>query len=157
MTDIYAKPIVNGVLWIVEQGGIRLGTLHRRENNHYMFSTKHGELFFNKKSDLTKQFGKEFFIKNFDKDSVEIDSLECHGYPTKWKPFKCIFNVKKKLPLFTKSDKSKSLFCAGYYVVKFPKNWIRTFCPKLITIERYPYHGPFKTEEEAKGILTNVK
>jgi len=155
--DIHAKPIVDGVLWIVEQGGVRVGTLHKKENNHYMFSTKHGEMFFNRRSDLVKQFGKEFFLKDIDTTVSKVENYDCHGYPTKWKPHKSMYNIRKRLPLFTKSDQSKSLFCAGYYVIKFPKNWVRTFCPKLITIERYPYSGPFKTEEEAKEALSNVK
>jgi hypothetical protein len=157
MTDIHAKPVVDGVLWVVEQDGVRVGTLHKKENNHYMFSTKHGELFFNKKSDVTRQFGKEFFLKDIETTVSKLDVYDCHGYPTKWKPHKSMYNIRKRLPLFTKSNQSKSLFCAGYYIIKFPKNWVRSFCPKLITIERYPYHGPFKTEDEAKESMINAK
>jgi len=155
--DIHAKPIVDGVLWIVEQGGVRVGTLHKKENNHYMFSTKQGEMFFSRRSDLVKQFGKEFFLKETDKDISKLEDFECHGYPTKWKPHKSMYNIRKKLPLFTKSNQSKSLFCAGHYIIKFPKNWVRSFCPKLITVERYSYYGPFKSEEEAKEALSHAK
>ena len=155
--DIHAKPIVDGVLWIVEQDGVRVGTLHKKESNHYMFSTKHGEMFFNRRSDIVKQFGKEFFLKDIETTVSKTDSYDCHGYPTKWKPHKSMYNIRKRLPLFTKSNQSKSLFCAGHYIIKFPKNWVRSFCPKLITVERYPYSGPFKTEEEAKEALCNVK
>ena len=155
--DIHAKPIVDGVLWIVEQGGVRVGTLHKKENNHYMFSTKQGEMFFSRRSDLVKQFGKEFFLKETDKDISKLEDFECHGYPTKWKPHKSMYNIRKKLPLFTKSNQSKSLFCAGHYIIKFPKNWVRSFCPKLITIERYEFSGPYLTEEESKEVLANAK
>ena len=41
--------------------------------------------------------------------------------------------------LFTKSKKSKSLYCAGYYIIKFDKGWVRSFCPKLVTLESYDY------------------
>lgn len=157
MSEIYAKPIVNGLLWVVEQEGTRVGTLHKKNNNNYMFSTKHGEMFFNKRSDVVKKFGKEFFQKDIQVDVPNTELYECYGYPTKWKPYKNMYNVKKRLPLFTKSNQSKSLFCAGYYAIKFPKNWVKSFCPKLITIERYQYHGPFKTEEEAKEMFTSVK
>jgi len=155
--DIHAKPIVDGVLWIVEQDGVRVGTLHKKENNHYMFSTKQGEMFFSRRSDLVKQFGKEFFLKETDKNISKLEDFECHGYPTKWKPHKSMYNIRKKLPLFTKSNQSKSLFCAGHYIIKFPKNWVRSFCPKLITVERYSYYGPFKSEEEAKEALSHAK
>jgi hypothetical protein len=59
--------------------------------------------------------------------------------------------------LFTKSNASKSLYCAGYYTIKFEKGWVRSFCPKLITIERYENKGPFKSEFEMKAVLSNAK
>ena len=157
MNSIQAKPIVDGVLWIVEQDGVKVGTWHKKENNQYMLSSKNGEYVFPKKSDITKEFGREFFIKGIDTTVSRAVPYECYGYPTKWEPFNSIYNVRNKLPLFTKSNQSKSLFCAGHYIIKFPKNWVRSFCPKLITIERYPYEGPFKTEEESRGALANAK
>ena len=65
-----------------------------------------------------------------------------------------MWDLKKKLPLFTKSEKSKSVYCAGYYIIKFNKGWVKSFCPKLITIERYDYKGPFKTEIEMRQQLS---
>lgn len=67
-----------------------------------------------------------------------------------------MFDVKRHLPLFTKSNKSKSVYCAGYYIIKFDKGWVKSFCPKLITVERYQYEGPFKTELEMKQRLNNA-
>jgi hypothetical protein len=68
-----------------------------------------------------------------------------------------MFNVQKRLPLFTKSPESKSIYCAGYYIIKFDKGWVKSLCPKLITIERYESKGPFKTELEMKQVLSNAK
>ena len=67
-----------------------------------------------------------------------------------------MFDIRRKLPLFTKSSDSKSLYCAGYYVIKFDKGWVKSFCPKLITLQRYEYKGPFKTESEMKAALNQV-
>jgi len=52
--------------------------------------------------------------------------------------------------MFTKSKKSKSLYCAGYYIIKFDKGWVRSFCPKMVTCENYVSKGPFKTELEMR-------
>ena len=79
-----------------------------------------------------------------------------YGYPTSSRPYEPVYNVKKKLPLFAKSAKSKSQYCAGHYVIQFRKGWVKSFCPKLITLERYPYAGPFKTEAEMKAMLNSV-
>ena len=86
----------------------------------------------------------------------DIYSPVIHGYATSTEPHNAMFDIRKKLPLFTKSSDSKSLYCAGYYCIKFDKGWVKSFCPKKITLERYPYNGPFKTELEMKQVLANV-
>jgi hypothetical protein len=67
-----------------------------------------------------------------------------------------MYDVKRKLPLFTKSDKSKSMYCAGYYIIRFDKGWVKSFCPKLITLERYEYKGPFTSDIEMRSELSNA-
>jgi hypothetical protein len=89
-------------------------------------------------------------------DITETVAKEIHGYPTNSTPYNPMFDVKQKLPLFTKSDKSKSLYCAGYYIIQFDKGWVKSFCPKLITVERYTTKGPFKTEIEMRQELSRV-
>lgn len=155
---ITAKPILEEKFWILEEDGERVGTLRRQENDKYMLSSKHGERQFNRKDDLTKHFGKGFFTAGNIKATInQQESMDVYGYPTSCYPYNPLFNVQRKLPLFTKSDSSKSLYCAGYYTIRFEKGWVRSFCPKLITIERYEYKGPFKSELEMKQVLANVK
>jgi hypothetical protein len=157
MTEIHAKPIVDGKFWIVEQDGTKIATLHKKENNKFVLSSHNGEMMFNKKDDLTKQFGKDFFL-NSDKVKVtQAEPNECYDYPTSCRPFNSIYDVQKRLPLFTKSNQSKSSYCAGYYTIKFEKGWVKSFCPKYITLQRYPYKGPFKSEFEMKMVLSNAK
>jgi hypothetical protein len=160
MTEIHAKPIVDGKFWIVEKDGNKIATLHKKENNKFVLSSTNGEVMFNKKEDLQKQFGKEFFLKNTTVKVSTVDVTEqheVHGFPAMCKPYNSMYDVRRKLPLFTKSNASKSLYCAGYYTIKFEKGWVRSFCPKLITIERYDNKGPFKNEFEMKAVLANAK
>jgi hypothetical protein len=152
-----AKPVVDGKFWIIEENGEKVGVLHKKENNKFMLSSKGTETFFSKKDELTKIFGKEFFETKI-KSTISTQVIkEVYGFPSSCTPYNPLFNVQKKLPLFTKSKSSKSLYCAGYYTIKFEKGWVKSFCPKLITIERYEYRGPFKTEIEMRQALTNVK
>ena len=154
---IKAKPIVDGKFWIVEEDGERVATLHKKENNKFMLSSKEGEAHFNKKDDLVKRFGKDFFqVKTKTTISDNADK-EVHGYPAACKPYNAMYDVQRRLPLYTKSAQSKSLYSAGYYAIQFNKGWVKSFCPKLITVERYPFKGPFKTELELKQVLSNVK
>ena len=155
--NLKAKPVVDGKFWIVEENGERVAILHKKENNKYMLSSKEGETYFTKKDELVKQFGKEFFEISEKTKIVHAEIRDVYGYPTSCHPYNPMFNVQKKLPLFTKSPDSKSLYCAGYYTIKFDKGWVKSFCPKLITIERYENRGPFKTELEMKQVLSNAR
>jgi hypothetical protein len=155
--NITAKPIVDGKFWILEEDGERIGTLHKKENNKFMLSANGSEKYFSKKDELTKLFGKEFFQTKVKTIISHEDSKDVYGYPTSCHPYNPLYNVQKKLPLFTKSSASKSLYCAGYYTIKFDKGWVKSFCPKLITVERYEFKGPFKTELEMKQALSNAK
>ena len=107
-------------------------------------------------------------IAGFTKDEVDISveempevtnkslAKEIYNFPTSVLPYNSMYDIKRKLPLFTKSVKSKSLYCAGYYIIRFEKGWVKSFCPKLITIERYDFKGPFKTEIEMRQELSRV-
>lgn len=152
--ELHAKPIIDGKFWIVEQDGLKVATLHKQDNK-YILKNDNSTLSF-KKEELTKQFGPNFFLSTPVKVSTVVNN-ECHEYPTSCKPYNAVYDVQRKLPLFTKSDQSKSLYCAGYYIIKFEKGWVKSFCPKLITIERNEHKGPFKTEFEMKILLSNAK
>ena len=155
--NLKAKPIVDGKFWIVEEDGEKVAILHKKENNKFMLSSKEGEVYFNKKDDLTKRFGKDFFLVNDKNKIVHTEVRDVYGYPTSCHPYNPLYNLQRKLPLFTKSSASKSLYCAGYYTIKFDKGWVKSFCPKLITVERYEYRGPFRNELEMKQAMSNVK
>lgn len=155
--NIKAKPIVDGKFWIVEEDGEKVALLHKKENNKYMLSSKQGETYFAKKDELVKTFGTDFFQVTEKTQITSSEVKEMYGYPTSCHPYNPIFDVQRKLPLFTKSKASKSLYCAGYYIIRFNKGWVRSFCPKLITIERYENRGPFRSELEMRQALSNVK
>lgn len=152
---IIAKPILDNKFWIIEDEGVRIGTLTKDEDA-YVVSTKGKVDFFKNESQLKKKFGKNFLTAKISSPDDSVDKQDVHGFPTRGKAYNSMYDISRKLPLFTKSEKSKSVYCAGYYLVKFNVNWLKSFCPKLITIERNEYMGPFKTEFEMKAALSNV-
>jgi hypothetical protein len=156
MTDLHAKPIIENKFWIVEKDGEKFATLRKNEDNRFVLSNEEGIKIYDTKESLTRQFGKDFFVAKIVKEADNALPNEVHGYATSVTPHNAMFDIQRKLPLFTKSSDSKSLYCAGYYVIRFEKGWVKSFCPKLITLQRYEYKGPFKTEIEMKQILSNV-
>lgn len=150
-----AKPVIDGKFWIIESENNRVGTLQRDESNKFILVSNKQKAVFKDVKTLEKQFGKNFFVTAKTEISRE-SSNEIYGYPTNCVPHNPMYDIKRKLPLFTKSNASKSVYCAGYYAIHFDKGWVRSFCPKLITIQRYEHKGPFKTELELRQVLSNV-
>lgn len=156
MTYIKAKPIIEEKFWIVEDEGVRVGTLRKNEMSQFIFSNEQGIKVYHNKKSITKEFGENFFIAKIIKEADDSNPKEVHGFATSTIPHNAMYDIQKKLPLFTKSKDSKSLYCAGYYTIRFEKGWVKSFCPKLITLQRYEYQGPFKTDLEMKQVLSRV-
>lgn len=153
--SIQAKPILDNKFWIVEDDGVRVGTLTKDEDK-FIFSKKGEVSFYKDENQLKKKFGRNFLTAKIIAPEEQSQDSFVHGYPTRGVPYNGMYDISRKLPLFTKSEKSKSVYCAGYYLIKFNANWLKSFCPKLITIERNQYLGPYKTELEMKVALSNV-
>jgi len=71
-----------------------------------------------------------------------------YGFPVVGRFYNPVWDVAHHLPMYTKTRKSKSWFAAGWYSVKRGRNWKVVRDPKLIALQRYPYQGPFKTQQE---------
>jgi len=149
---IKAKEVLKNKFWIVEENGQSVGTLSASDEC-YTYSCSTGTQVFPTFDKLKKHLGK---VNWSVVDEPAGKEFEVHSFPTSCEPFNQMYDVKRKLPLFSKSNKSKSLYCAGYYTIKFDKGWVKSFCPKLITIERYEYRGPFKTDLEMRQELSRV-
>lgn len=147
---ICLKEIIPNKSWIIHEDGKKLGTL-LKNNKNYTLLQKGKTVDISKISDIYKDFD----VVSLDSSSRENKSKDysIYNYPCKIRPFNPTFDLKKKLPLFSKSLKSKSLYCAGYYIIKFQQKWTLSFCPKFITLERYLFKGPFKTETQARQEL----
>jgi hypothetical protein len=155
----YAKPILENRFWILESNGEKVGTICRQEDRRYMFSCSDGTRIFDTQQQLQKNFSGDWMwgsTISAPKEEKENEDNSVYDYPSKFKPFNMVFDVKRKLPLFNKSKKSKSLYCAGYYIIQFEKGWVRSYCPKLLTLDSYPFKGPFRTSLEMKTELSNA-
>ena len=159
--SINAKSLVKDKFWIIEENGQKLGTLQKKEDNGWIFLSKTDsrEIFHTPES-LRERFGIDILtpepIKEIVLEGPNNDTFEVHGYPVSQQPYNPMFDVQKQLPIYSKTPKSKSLFCAGYYIICFEKGWRKAYCPKLITLQRYPYKGPIKSKIEMQQVLNNA-
>ena len=158
---VRAKTLVKDKFWIVEEHGQKLGTLQKKDDNGWLFLSKkdHRQVFHTQESLFTK-FGFNIFEEKQKDPIVDVieqtDTFEVHGYPCSQSPYNPMFDVQKQLPVYTKAPKSKSQFCAGYYIICFEKGWRKAYCPKMITLSRYKYKGPMKSKIEMQQVLNNA-
>ena len=143
--------------WIIEQNGLRIGTIQRHDENNFIVTGTDSSI-----AHLTKQEIDDHFALFSFKAPVETTEdttstkKEIYGYPTKHIPHNAVLDVKHKIPLYTKSINSNNMYAAGYYIVHFPKGWVKGFCPKLTTLSNNEFQGPFKTVVEQRQAFSNV-
>ena len=147
MADRIAKPVVKNKFWVVEDQGHKVATIQAVEDGGFVYVHDEQRERFNSIKLLSKQYN-IVFDKTTKKSKTPPIGNNVHGYPTQAKPYNELYDVSRKLPVYTKTTKSKSFFCAGYYIVQFDSHWAKAYCPKLITLNRYPFRGPFATQEE---------
>jgi len=152
MNDLLAKPVLKNKFWIVEDQGEKIATIQMIEDGSVVYVSPTER----KKYASIKILSKEhniLFDKTDKKTKTAVQEYEAHGYPVSSKPWNVLYDVKHHFPIYTKTSKSKSYFCAGYYIIKFNNGWVKSFCPKFITLNRYEYQGPYKTKIEMQEQL----
>lgn len=144
MTELKATPVVKNKFWIVERDGEKVATIQTTDDGVVWVDDAHREKYTTIK--MLKDKHNVDFVK-----ATKVKAANTHevsGFPTSGKPHNPLYDVSRRLPIYTKEEKSKSFYCAGYYLVKLSNNWSKAYCPKLITLQRYEFRGPFKTTEE---------
>lgn len=143
MIDTIAKPIVKNKFWIVEREGKKCATIQAiDEDGGFAYVHDNQREIFPSIKLLSKKYNIAF--SKADKPA-NTDTNNIYGFPTTSKPHNALFDVQRYLPIYTKSIKSKSFFGAGYYAIKTGDSWSKQLCPKLITLNRYEYCGPFSS------------
>jgi len=151
-----AKVLIPNKYWILESEGEKFATLSKDKKGYSLFC-KGQKIEVNTLNEIKERFGITINEDSFVKEHIPVSkTTDIYGFPLKGKAYSPLWNVQKRLPIYAKSEKSKSLFCAGYYIIKFRKGWCKAFCPKLITLERNEFKGPFTTEVEMRTILKVV-
>lgn len=150
---IEAKPVVRNKYWIVERDGHKIGTI-QAANDGVVLVQENRRL----KYPSIKVLGTAHnirFVRGQKKPTAAVASV--YDYPCRSVPYNAIYDLRLRLPLYTSSTKSKSYFCAGYYLVKYDNNYIVEFCPKKIILTRNSFVGPFKTKDLAEQAQKVIK
>jgi hypothetical protein len=146
---LIAKPVVKNQFWIVTDGKEKVGNVIA-DGSGFEVKLNGSKSHFKNTNAIKKETSIEFQTIKVEKSKKELPFNE---YPTTKKVFNSILDIKRKIHLFTKTQKSKCFHAAGWYILYQGVDPVVTFCPKYIFIQRYEYVGPFKTEDEAKKLI----
>jgi hypothetical protein len=150
------KNVLEDQLWIIVDGGKKFGSIQTTEDGVLLVKNDMSKEKFPSFNVLTDKYNLVFDEKN-DKTMADDETFNVHGFPCETRPYNAVYDLSKKLPIFTKREKSTSYYSAGYFIIKFAHGWVRSYCPKLITIQRYEFRGPFKNKIEMSEALQRTK
>lgn len=157
MSELIARPILKNKYWIVEDNGSKVGTIQAVEDGGFVYVHNETRERFTTIKLLSKARNVVFDNSTVKKEKTHAESHEVYGYPVSNKPWNILWDVKHQFPVYTKTSKSKSYYCAGYYIIKFNNGWVKSYCPKFITLNRYEFQGPFKSKTDMQEALKAAK
>lgn len=144
---LIAKPILKDQLWVIVDGQRKVGNVEQTKNG---YSLKLGDNYhyFDSTKSIQKMTAIEFERPSALRTKTTIPFAQ---WPTQGKTYNNMFDVKRKIHIYTKTKKSRCFFAAGWYSMKLNDARQIVFCPKYILIQRYEYDGPYMSKEEAEN------
>jgi len=157
--SVKLKPITE-TSWLVlgDTDDNRIGLLTEIQNQYVLMVKGEKKQFIDRK-EVNKFFKEDVFgnvVESNPTTEIKKDKF-INGYPVDFDDPHEVILKGNTLPLFTKKASSEVFYCAGFYCIKFPKNWMSAFTPKLATLQSYEYAGPYKTEMEANIALSSLR
>ena len=150
--SVTTKQLLPKRFWLLLHNGSKIGTIQKHTDTQYVVTCVDSTILTMSEDEVNTKFVLDH--------SAEVDPQEpekiLYDYPTKHIPHNGVFDVHKKIALYSKSANSDNMYAAGYFLVHFPKGWVRGFCPKLSTLEGNEFKGPFKTVTEQKQSFSLV-
>lgn len=141
---------INDSFWILQKNGQKIGNLSVTPDRVVITQEKQQETFDSLDAAIQK-YPMEFVVYKTPQSEATMEVL---GYPTRSVAYNGEFDVHHQLPLYTELSDSHSKRCAGYYAVNLGhRGWFNVWCPKLLTLKRNIYAGPFATWQEAQDVL----
>jgi len=148
--NLIAKPIIKDQYWVITDGDKKIGNVESQGSG---FDVKIGNNIEHYTTTKQIQKFKKIEFEKYRKPKDTVDTTFA-TFPTgKNKVYNSVFDVKRKLHLFTETPKSKCYHAAGWFAVKQTSEFVNVFCPKYIFVCRYEYIGPFNTEDELNSSI----
>jgi hypothetical protein len=152
MNDLIAKPIIKDQFWIVTDGQQKVGNVIA-EGSGFNLKINGVSKHFQNTNELKRSTRIQFQPLKTNRTKAELPFA---NYPTSGKVHNSMLDIKRRLHLYTKTVKSKCYYASGWFAINQNGTFEKILCPKYIFVQRYPYHGPFKTETEAENMINSL-
>lgn len=147
---------ISDVAWLVHKGKKNLGILNKDIQEHYTYITGKELVNFSDQDEVKTHFGNLTLFEEQTTSPAQVqDTYYIKGYEVDYEDPIALEpdhpDYRDDLPLYTKIAGNSVYYAAGYYCIHFAKGWKPAHGPKLVTLEKYGYEGPFKSMLEAKN------
>jgi 1,4-dihydroxy-2-naphthoyl-CoA synthase len=147
---LIAKPVIDKQFWILQKDNQKVGNIEACAGGYQVkINDQIAQFKTIKLAARTVNIEFEPAVK-VTRPKTTMDHV--HGYPVGGRVYNPMWDVQQQLPVYTKTNKSKSWFAAGWFNIKKGRAWRTVQGPKLIVLQRYPYQGPFYTKHEAEDV-----
>jgi hypothetical protein len=145
--SLIALPVVDKQFWILKENDRKVGNIEACAGGYQVKINNQISQFKTIKL-VARHINIEFEpMVKISKSNLIANHV--YGYPVSGQIYNPMWDVSQRLPVYTKTTKSKSWFVAGWYNVRQGRVWKTVLAPKLIVLQRYPYQGPYYSESEA--------
>jgi hypothetical protein len=152
---LIAKPVIDKQYWILQDGNQKVGNIEACDGGYQVKIRNQIAQF--KTIRMAAQRIDILFEQPIKHKQTQPATNLVHGFPASGRVYTPMWDVKMKLPIYTKNNRSKSWFAAGWYRIKKSRQWTVIQDPKLIVLQRYQYQGPFINQEQAQNDNTSSK
>lgn len=137
---IEAKPVIKDQYWILRDGNKKIGNIQAGPQGYSVRINDQVSVVDN--LSRINRFAKIFFEQPTGNSKKNDNKI--YGFEPGCRAYNAMYDVRRQLALFTKTRTSKSWFAAGWFRICQHGAWTIQKNPKLITLQRYQFEGPFR-------------
>lgn len=153
---MYTIEIVKNKFWILEEAGVKCGIIRMLTEGTYSITqdeiTKNVSL-----DELRSIYGNNILAAESKPVTMATNKSDekLNNYPCKHIPFKHeTMEIKDtQIDTYTKNSTSRVRYAAGYFGLHFTGVWRKAYSPKIDTLNKYRFVGPFKTPDETDATI----
>jgi hypothetical protein len=152
---------ISDVAWLVHQGNERVGLLNKGVQEDYTFISGKNLVNFQNEDQVIQHFGNLTLFEEQNQEPITTaDKCYIRGYEVKYEDPYVLErghpDYRDDIPLYAKIEGSSVYYAAGHYCINFGQAWKTANCPKLSTLTKYGFEGPWREAWPARQRMRDL-